>query len=591
MKFKDSDIPHIPPQGYVARHNHSYKSIQWLESVAASSGVFIQHARNVGEYKIGNYRVDGYDRENSVAYEFYGCRWHSCPKCFPDRSAKDPQTGQTMNEIYNETIKREKYLRNRVKDVKVIWECEFDLMVRTNNILAEFVSNIDVPERLKIRDAFFGGRVNAIKLHYEAKEGEKIYYYDFTSLYPYVNKYTDLPVGHPTIITKEFDYSMKSYFGIAKLKILPPKSLYHPVLPYRSNGKLKFPLCRTCADLESQNPCQCSDDERSILGTFCTPEIQKAIQKDYVIKNIYEVYHWEGKSSKLFSEYVNTFLRIKQESSNYPEWVKTEEDKDEYIRSYQHAEGIELIKENIRHNPGLRAVAKLALNSFWGKFGERSNRTKSIYVTDANKFRRLVNDSTKEICLVHRINETCLSVEYKSQSTFEPDNMKTNEVIACFTTCWARLKLYDLVDFLGERVLYMDTDSVIFRAKEGDPIPPLGDYLGELTDELPPGHYIKEFISSGPKSYAYRQDDDKEITKFKGVTINKKNSKFVNFNSIKEIIFEGREIKLPPYELFVRDKVKGAVYNRPMRKKIKLVYTKRILLDSFDTLPYGYTDV
>ena len=166
--------------------------------------------------------------------------------------------------------------------------------------------------------------------------------------------------------------------------------------------------------------------------------------------------------------------------------------------------------------------------------------------------------------------------------------MKTNEVIASFTTCWARLKLYDVVDFLGERVLYMDTDSVIFKAKEGDSMPSLGDYLGELTNELPLGHYIEEFISSGPKSYAYRQDDNKEKTKFKGVTINKKNSNFVNFNSIKEIIFEDGEIVLPPYELFVRNKLKGAIYNRPLRKRVRLVYTKRILLDNFDTLPYGY---
>ena len=81
-----------------------------------------------------------------------------------------------MNEIYNQTMTREKYLRNRVNDVKVIWECQFDLMIRTCPELAEFVNNIDVPERLKIRDAFFGGRVNAIKLHYEVKEGEKIFY-------------------------------------------------------------------------------------------------------------------------------------------------------------------------------------------------------------------------------------------------------------------------------------------------------------------------------------------------------------------------------------------------------------------------------
>ena len=587
-KFKDSDIAHIPPQGYVARHNHSYKSIQWLEAIAHSEGVFIEHARNVGEHKIGKYRVDGFDRQNGVAYEFNGCRWHGCPKCFPNRDARDPQTQQTMKEIYNQTMKREEYLRKRVKEVRVIWECEYSRVVREHPSVAEFVANLDVPERLSIRDAFFGGRVNAMKLHYEAKAGEEIHYYDFTSLYPFVNKYRELPMGHPEIITRDFDYTMKSYFGIAKVKVLPPRNLYHPVLPHRSNGKLKFPLCRSCADAESLDPCICDDEARAITGTFCTPEILKAIEKGYTILKIYEVYHWKEKSSDLFAEYVNTFLRIKQESSGYPPWVRTEADQDEYIRRYETAEGIQLRKENITHNPGLRTVAKLALNSFWGKFGEKTNQTKSVYVTNFSKMKLLANDSTNDICLVHMINENCLHVEFKKQDSFEEDNIKKNDVVACFTTCWARLKLYDVVDFLGERVIYMDTDSVIFVSKEGEPMPPLGDYLGDLTNELKPGRFIKEFISSGPKSYAYRQDDDKENTKFKGVTLNSTNRQLVNFNSIKEIIFEKKIITLPPYDLFVRDKVSGRVLNRPMRKTVKLVYTKRILLDNFDTLPYGY---
>ena len=66
----------------------------------------------------------------------------------------------------------------------------------------------------------------------------------------------------------------------------------------------------------------------------------------------------------------------------------------------------------------------------------------------------------------------------------------------------------------------MDPDSVIFKAKEGEPIPSLGDYLGEITDILPPGHYIEEFISSGSKSYAYRQDDDKQTKKENSRTYN-----------------------------------------------------------------------
>lgn len=77
-------------------------------------------------------------------------------------------------------------------------------------------------------------------------------------------------------------------------------------------------------------------------------------------------------------------------------------------------------------------------------------------------------------------------------------------------------------------------------------------------------------------------------TKFKGVTLNSTNRWFVNLTSIKEIIFEGKEIRLPPYDLFVRDKINGAFFNRRMRKTVELVYTKRILPDNFDTIPYGY---
>lgn len=40
-----------------------------------------------------------------------------------------------------------------------------------------------------------------------------------------------------------------------------------------------------------------------------------------------------------------------------------------YIDDYYDKEGILLDFDNIRKNPGLRQLAKLMLNSFWGKFG------------------------------------------------------------------------------------------------------------------------------------------------------------------------------------------------------------------------------
>lgn len=116
--------------------------------------------------------------------------------------------------------------------------------------------------------------------------------------------------------------------------------------------------------------CHQGDHERAFVGTWCTPEIQKALEKGHTILKIYEVYHWDqstqykpnDKNGGLFSAYVNTFLKFKQEASGWPEWCKTENDKKNYINDYFEKEGIRLDPDFIRKNPGLRALAKLCLN-------------------------------------------------------------------------------------------------------------------------------------------------------------------------------------------------------------------------------------
>ena len=44
---------------------------------------------------------------------------------------------------------------------------------------------------------------------------------------------------------------------------------------------------------------------------------------------------------------------------------------------------------------------------------------------------------------------------------------------------------------------------MIFVSRPGMPEPPTGDYLGQLTNELPPGRHICEMVAGGPKNYAY----------------------------------------------------------------------------------------
>ena len=86
------------------------------------------------------------------------------------------------------------------------------------------------------------------------------------------------------------------------------------------------------------------------------------------------------------------------------------------------------------------------------------------------------------------VNDETFEIQYMENEGFVDENNKVNIVIAAFTTAYARLKLYDLLDLLQERVLYYDTDSVVYVHEPSKPDPPLGDYLGDLTDELNGGY-------------------------------------------------------------------------------------------------------
>ena len=184
-------------------------------------------------------------------------------------------------------------------------------------------------------------------------------------MYPWCNKSTEAVIGHPEIITENFD-DISSYFGLIKCTVLPPRGLLHPVLPYRTKDKLMFPLCKSCADTLNQNPCTHSEQERAILGTWCHVELMKAIEKGYQVLKIHEVWHFPTHTDELFKEYVNTFLKIKQEATGYRKDCVTDEQKQAYINEYYEQEGIRLDPEKIAYNPGLHSLAKLMLNSLWG---------------------------------------------------------------------------------------------------------------------------------------------------------------------------------------------------------------------------------
>ena len=624
-----------------AQVNQSLKALQWLyfqESQIPKQGASadrIKHIRNGGEQTVRTaskmYYVDGYDPITKTIYEFNGCIFHGCSTCYPNRNIKHfCAPDRTVEELFNATEAKRMALLRAGFNLIQIWECQWQQQVDKNPSVKHFLSSFDLVAPLEPRDAFYGGRTGAVALHAVAGEGEEIRYVDITSLYPYVNKNGCYPVGHPQIVTQPIDQCIHSYFGLALVDILPPAGLFHPVLPVRYGGKLTFPLCSKCVQEEQAKPllqrthyCQHTDAERMLRGTWCTPEIQKAVEKGYVIKHIHEVWHFppNQRQTGLFANYVNKWLKIKQEASGWPSWCQTLEQKRNYIMNYQEREGIRLDINQIAKNPGRKATAKLMLNryllhvaffhvviahllilflcfisySFWGKFGEKMNKPTTVTVKQPSHLFSLLSDTTKDISTLRICTDDILEAVYTSVNENAQKGTKTNIFVAAFTTCHARLKLYESLDLLKKNVIYFDTDSIVYKWRPGKPSIPTGDFLGEFKDELQ-GDIIAEFVSGGAKNYAYQTIGGNNTCKVRGFTLNVRGSAVLNFNTMKNNILA--ELQLPqdyrrninimsPY-YFQRDVEKKQIRVVPRNKKYGLVFDKRVINTNAFSYPYGY---
>jgi hypothetical protein len=211
----------------------------------------------------------------------------------------------------------------------------------------------------------------------------------------------------------------------------------------------------------------------------------------------------------------------------------------------------------------------------------------------------IVPDQTKEITGMTFINEDSVILSWINQDGYLDASPFTNPVIAAYVTSQARLDLYELLETLGDRVLYFDTDSVIYFTRPGE-LPLLtGNHLGELTDEL--AEYgqnatIDTFVSGGPKNYAFNVSVNGEIVgnvcKAKGISLNAENSKIVNLETLQELVLGSDDASFVEVvnNKIVRDR-EHTLRNKNQVKKFRVVYTKRRLQKNFSSLPYGHQDI
>ena len=640
--FASSPIALLPPHGYSRRDRFSKQCTQWLaifqksypEQITIQSAETEQGEKKVfylykGQHHL--FRLDGYFKDSmgqEHALEFNGCYYHGCPSCFPNDRLTTMLGNKSLSARYQDTLFKQNMLKVKGYIVHTIWSCEFEKKLSLDPRKRDYISHLKIKEPLDIRDCYFGGRTNALVLTKTFQNSdEKAGYVDFCSLYPFALKYFSYPKGHPKRTTFGFlplertrcheipcsffgklcpgEHISLPYVGVIKVKILPPQNLYHPILPTRCNGKLMFPLCLNCAKNENvRGECHCTHAERCIEDTWCTPEVNAALTVGYKIITIYEILHWEEESPTLFDEYINTFLRFKAQASGFPENVITEQDQDKFIQEYYEKEGVHLEKSEISKNPGLRSIAKLALNSFYGKFGQRQNMKKYDFIQNADELYGMLGDVSKNLTDFHILSSDMMIVEYTRVKEFTNADPKTNVIISAFCSSFARLHLWKVMNFLGKRVLYHDTDSIIYSYTPEEKHPPLGEFLGDLTNELDckkvgcngceRGHWIDDFISCGPKNYAYHLNSGESFCKVRGFSLNYASSQIIHFQSMREALYswykEDKDCKdmITVTTRILRDKINPRIYTKKVSKKYSVVYNKRRVLDDYTTVPFGY---
>ena len=228
-----------------------------------------------------------------------------------------------------------------------------------------------------------------------------------------------------------------------------------------------------------------------------------------------------------------------------------------------------------------------------GKFAQRHNLTKTKEVTEPKDLYDYLDSDRYVVKDAHMINDETVEIQYIEKEGFVEENDKVNIVIAAFTTAYARLKLYDLLDFLQERVLYYDTDSVVYVHEPGKPDPPLGDHLGDLTDELK-GDYITTFISGGPKNYGYITNTGEAILKIRGITLTYDASKTINITTMRDLVESyvsgdhHEKVTITILHKITRDRKERNIVTKRTKKDYRVVYNKRVVKENYETVPYGY---
>ena len=132
-------------KAFYPQKRDSIQAVQWLEYEALTRGIHIHHqlCGHGGERMIEGFDVDGYDPISKTVFQFNGCLWHGCKRCFPSPKQRQEQllnlskkkdSPVTREIAYQQTLKREAKIRDAGYRLVVRWQHEWPKPWRKDRI-------------------------------------------------------------------------------------------------------------------------------------------------------------------------------------------------------------------------------------------------------------------------------------------------------------------------------------------------------------------------------------------------------------------------------------------------------------------------
>ena len=168
--LKDNTIGRLPGEGLQFRRNYSHKAMQWLTWIECSPifklqhshGFTLQHAWHGGEKRLEDAKAiaDGFDSITNTVYNFAGCYFHGCPKCYK-KYTWNTRLGKSMGDLDLDMHQWRSRVEHHGYTVITMYECVWGQMVKHNIEIQKHIEKIKVFEPITPRDALYGGRTEA----------------------------------------------------------------------------------------------------------------------------------------------------------------------------------------------------------------------------------------------------------------------------------------------------------------------------------------------------------------------------------------------------------------------------------------------